>query len=137
VQYRPDAKEILLAIQDLLLKEILPKIESDDLLSYKSLVSWNMLGVLAREYDKEEDFIKQEFDALLSLSLMNGEINHTSEEFLSLTKKEKSIILQSLSKSLAKAIRSSKVSTIDSPIWDHIKVTLKNNLAISNPRFIA
>lgn len=135
MQYRPDAKEILLAIQDLLLKEILPKIESHDLLSYKSLVSWNMLGVLAREYDKEEDFYKQEFDALISLSLMSGEINYSSEEFLSLTKKEKSLLLQSLSKSLAKAIRSSKVSKIDSPIWDHIKVTLKNNLAISNPRY--
>jgi hypothetical protein len=61
VQYRPDTKAILQAIQDLLMKEVLPKIEEDELLSYKTLVSWNILGVVVRELEKEDEFTYEEY----------------------------------------------------------------------------
>ncbi len=51
MQYRPETKDLLSAIQDFLIKDLLPKIESDELLSYKALVSWNMLGVVSREIE--------------------------------------------------------------------------------------
>ena len=49
MQDRPDANTLLEAIQDLIIKEILPAIKDNDGLSYKTLVSWNMLGVIGRE----------------------------------------------------------------------------------------
>jgi hypothetical protein len=49
MQDKPSAEELLVAIQDFLMKEILPAIKSDDLLAYKTLVSWNMLGIISRE----------------------------------------------------------------------------------------
>lgn len=51
MQYRPDAKELILALQDFLMKEILPVVEQKEDLAYKTLVGWNMLGVLAREIE--------------------------------------------------------------------------------------
>ncbi len=51
MQYRPDAKDLILAVQDFLMKEILPLVEDKEDISYKTLVSWNMLGVLVREIE--------------------------------------------------------------------------------------
>jgi hypothetical protein len=73
MQYRPDAKEILSTIQDLLIKEILPKLEDDELLSYKTLVSWNMLGVISREFEKDEDLFLAEFESLQSINNLKND----------------------------------------------------------------
>lgn len=48
-QDKPTAEELISAIQDFLMKDVLPAIKKDDLLSYKTLVSWNMLGIISRE----------------------------------------------------------------------------------------
>jgi len=135
MQYRPENKAILQAIQDLLMKEIIPKIATDDLLSYKTLVSWNMLGVMIREIEKEAEFLNDEFNSLRSLNFLQEDLKKNMDEFKSMTLIEKTLFLQSLNHTFAKAIRSSKDANTKSEVWSHIKATLKNNLQISNPRF--
>ncbi len=135
MQYRPESKDILQAIQDLLMKDILPKMEGDDLLSYKTLVSWNMLGVLIREGEKEEENLMEDFKSFLKIPSIQNHITCKEEDFQSLSKKEKFKLLQDLNQELAQGLRISKNSDIHSAEWNHIKSTLKNNLAISNPRF--
>jgi hypothetical protein len=135
MQYRPDAKEILSTIQDLLMKEILPKLEDDELLSYKTLVSWNMLGVISREFEKDEDLFLAEFESLQSINNLKNDKELSTEDFKSLPKIVKIQKLRDLNQKLVETIRKDKVPDINSKIWLHVKQTLKNNLSISNPRF--
>jgi hypothetical protein len=136
MQYRPEAKDILVAVQDLLMKELLPKLEGEELLSYKTLVSWNMLGVLVRELDKEDEFINVEYESLETIKSLKLALSLSQADFKVLARKEKETILRSLNKDLAEKIRISKLSTINSDVWKHLKLTLKNNLAVSNSRFV-
>jgi hypothetical protein len=48
MQYRPQNNDLIDAIQEFLLKEVLPFMKDNDALVYKTLVSWNMLGVVSR-----------------------------------------------------------------------------------------
>lgn len=147
MQYRPDAKELLSAIQDFMMKELLPKLEGDDLLSYKTLVSWNMLGVIARELENSNE-TKSWLDILNSkLSISDLETKYPIETYYQLSKKEKSQVLYDWNKALAKTIRNQSQKYVSaeketkfdtSPkgkIWDLVKSQLKDNLAVSNPRF--
>ncbi|TGL14046.1 hypothetical protein [Leptospira levettii] len=147
MQYRPDTKELLSAIQEFMMKELLPKLEGDDLLSYKTLVSWNMLGVIAREIENSEytnlwaEILNQKF--LIS----DLESKYNLENFQKLTKKEKHQVIYNWNQSLAQTIRNQSNQTnskhnspnIDtSPkgkIWNLVKLQLKENLSVSNPRF--
>lgn len=91
MQYRPDSKELLQAIQDFLMKDLLPKLEGDDLLSYKTLVSWNMLGVIAREIENS-DFTSTWSEILDSnLSISDLETNYPMDSFYKLYQKKKKI----------------------------------------------
>ncbi|BDA80539.1 hypothetical protein LPTSP3_g34690 [Leptospira kobayashii] len=135
MQYRPEAKELLSTIQDLLIKEILPKIEADELLSYKTLVSWNMLGVIIRESEKEDEQSQEEFQSLLKLSSILKDINLTTDQFKALPRKEKLSRLKDWNSLLAKQLRETKNAEVGSEIWNQIKLGLKNNLSVSNPRF--
>lgn len=147
MQYRPDTKELLSAIQEFMMKELLPKLEGDDLLSYKTLVSWNMLGVIAREIENSEytnlwaEILNQK------LQISDLESKYNLENFQKLTKKEKHQVIYNWNQSLAQTIRNQSNQTnskhnspnIDtSPkgkIWNLVKLQLKENLSISNPRF--
>ncbi|TGL65603.1 hypothetical protein [Leptospira jelokensis] len=152
MQYRPDSKELLQAIQDFLMKELLPKLEGDDLLSYKTLVSWNMLGVIAREID-HSDFSNTWSEILESnLSICDLENKYPMDTFHKLSKKEKSKVLREWNQNLALLIRKkSKFSETHqfepsqikieldikpkSQVWNLVKSQLKENLSVSNPRF--
>ncbi len=149
MQYRPEAKELLSAIQDFMMKELLPKLEGDDLLSYKTLVSWNMLGVIAREIENSDhtESWKEILNSKLAISEL--ETDYPLERFHQLSKKERSQVLFEWNKTLAKTIRnqsshsfsntSASNKTFDTsskgPIWNLVKSQLKDNLAVSNPRF--
>ncbi|TGN11106.1 DUF6285 domain-containing protein [Leptospira ilyithenensis] len=136
MQYRPEAKELLSTIQDLLIKEILPKIESDEFLSYKTLVSWNMLGVIIRESEKEDEQSLEEFLSLLKLgSILKDAL--TVDQFKALSRKEKLNRLKDWNSLLAKQLRETKNAEVGSETWNQIKSGLKNNLSVSNPRFNA
>ncbi|GBF51447.1 hypothetical protein LPTSP4_29840 [Leptospira ryugenii] len=133
MQYRPNAKDLLIAIQDFLMKDLLPKLENEELLSYKALVSWNMLGVISREWEKEESFVDSEIQSLTSLSELQSEL--IKLESNSMGNIEKSRFLSEQYAHLAKLIREKKIDDCHSEIWKITKNHLKNNLSISNPRF--
>ncbi|TGK90337.1 hypothetical protein EHQ23_01910 [Leptospira bourretii] len=141
MQYRPETKELISSIQDFLMKELLPKLEGDDLLSYKTLVSWNMLGVIARETESSE--FESDFHRIqnLNLKISDLETKFKSEEFANLTRKEKYNLLLNWNKEFANTIRNLSKDKTNSDlkpggkIWNFAKNQLKENLAISNPRF--
>mgnify|MGYP000995769991 FL=1 len=66
MQYRPDAPSLLEAIADFLMKDVLPAVKEHDALAYKTLVSWNMLGVVSRELKSAEPLLNDEIARLLS-----------------------------------------------------------------------
>ncbi|EMY71767.1 hypothetical protein [Leptospira vanthielii] len=141
MQYRPETKELISAIQDFLMKDLLPKLEGDDLLSYKTLVSWNMLGVIARETESSE--LESDWNRILNLNLKisKSEEDYNRDQFLNLSRKEKYNLLLDWNKTFAKKIRNeTKENTgLDlkpgGKVWNFTKNQLKEALAVSNPRF--
>ena len=128
MQDRPEAADLLDAVQELLMKEIMPKLEGDDGLSYKTLVSWNMLGIIARELRTGESLAN---DELARLQKILGENN--SE--IAATYVEKRGQIDSLNKKLVAKIRAEKISSPGNDIWEHVKQSAKEKLNVSNPRF--
>ena len=128
MQSRPAHTDLLEAIAELLLKEVLPKVQDDEALAYKTLVSWNMLGIIGRELKTGEGFVDSELQSL-------GEILGEKSSAQSYQGKMEQAL--ELNKKLAAVIRDKKIGEMaDSPkIWNHLKNTLKDNLSIANPRF--
>ena len=120
-------KGLLDAIQDFLIKEVLPAVKDNDAVAYKTLVSWNMLGVVSRELKNGRTLLEQDTAALAQ---MLGEKVNT-HEFADRALSQKA---QQLSVAAAKSIRRSKAS-VGSAEWSTVKEILKHNLQISNPRY--
>lgn len=147
MQYRPETKELLSAIQDFMMKELLPKLEGDDLLSYKTLVSWNMLGVIAREFENSEYTISWNEILESNLSVSDIEKQYPLDSFRNLSKKEKYQVLFEWNRNLAEKIRNQSIhsklknqtTVLDikpkGKVWTLVKSQLKENLSVSNPRF--
>jgi hypothetical protein len=127
MQYRPDHSELVDAIQEFLIKEILPYVKDQDALAYKTLVSWNMLGVVSRELKHGRPLLENDAEILSRLA---------GESAPSLTTGDRELManLHVLAKKAAQALRASKALPGGSE-WKSVKELLKNNLQISNPRY--
>ncbi|MBU42196.1 MAG: hypothetical protein CMN76_03170 [Spirochaetaceae bacterium] len=128
MQYRPEAADLCEAIADYLLKEVMPAVKDSDELAYKALVSWNMLGVVAREMRDEEELLRNEVGRLHQILDEPG-----LEELETLQDVKKRI--QELNVKLSEKVRKEKISDTNSQVWAHVRQTLVENLSISNPRF--
>jgi len=146
MQDKPTSTELLEAIQDFLMKEIMPTVKDKDLLSFKTLISWNMLGVIIREIKQEEPLLSKEFSSIISLlgdkeknllsqnpKLSNFNLNSPDLSELSLIEKKE--ILLKANELLAKTIREEKILPSNKEVYHHIMETLKDKLSISNPRY--
>ena len=146
MQDKPTSTELLEAIQDFLMKEIMPTVKDKDLLSFKTLISWNMLGVIIREIKQEEPLLAKEFSSIISLlgdkeknllsqnpKLSNFNLNSPDLSELSLIEKKE--ILLKANELLAKTIREEKILPSNKEVYHHIMETLKDKLSISNPRY--
>jgi hypothetical protein len=157
MQDKPTSIDLLEAIQDFLMKEIMPTVKEKDLLSFKTLISWNMLGVIIREIKQEEPLLEKEFSSLLSLlgekadklipklkqeseilpsedkSEPNKKSNNTN--FSELNLNEKKEIVSQANEILANQIRDQKILPSNQQVLNHVMETLKDKLAISNPRY--
>lgn len=98
MQDRPEASALLDAIADFLLKEVLPAVRESDALAYKTLVSWNMLGVVSRELKDAEPLLNAEIERL-------GRYLQ-KEVPLAATSREKMVLAAALNGELAAKIRS-------------------------------
>ncbi|MCZ8239588.1 MAG: DUF6285 domain-containing protein [Leptospiraceae bacterium] len=146
MQDKPTSTELLEAIQDFLMKEIMPTVKDKDLLSFKTLISWNMLGVIIREIKQEEPLLSKEFSSIIPLlgekeknllsqnpKLSNFNLNSPDLSELSLIEKKE--ILLKANELLAKTIREEKILPSNKEVYHHIMETLKDKLSISNPRY--
>ncbi len=127
MQYRPEHTDLIDAIQEFLIKEVLPFVKEQDALAYKTLVSWNMLGVVSRELRNGRPLLEE---GAVSLATLVGE----TVDVHALGDRELWQRAQALAKSAAQSIRRKKCMP-DSSEWPVIKELLKHNLQISNPRY--
>ncbi len=128
MQNRPEAADLMDAIAEMLIKEILPLAQKhDDALAYKTLVSWNMLGVVARELRQGEGLLNEE---LANLAKLLGEGVPAAGSYM-----EKMAATRELNAKLAQKIANEKIGPENAEIWKHAKDTLQKTLAVSNPRF--
>ncbi len=80
MQDKPTSTDLIESIQDFLMKEVLPQFKDRDLLSYKTLVSWNMLGVVSREIRSGEELLDRELDRLAKLLNKDFSLPSTLDE---------------------------------------------------------
>jgi Domain of unknown function (DUF6285) len=66
MQDRPDARELVIAIEEFVRNEIAPTID-DKRLKFRTLVALNGLGILARELEQEEVLLREELNCLAPL----------------------------------------------------------------------
>lgn len=129
MQDRPDASDILDSVADFLMKEIMPAVKDNEMLAYKTLVSWNMLGVLSREWKEEDAYTCSQLARLESI-LESG----FPEEMPVLKRKREALLLE-LNAKLCEKIRHERIHDIKSNVWSHVKQSLIEQLAVANPRF--
>ncbi|MCB1165024.1 MAG: hypothetical protein KDK37_12375 [Leptospiraceae bacterium] len=130
MQDRPDATDLLEAVADFLKKEVLAAVKDDSMLAYKTLVSWNMLGVVGRELrlgQKNLSADGQELSALLKKPELVGTGDYLSDVEHS----------REMRTELAGQIRNRSFngSGPGSPVWVYARESLKRRLEIANPRF--
>ena len=134
MQDRPDVSILLEAIQDFIIKDLLPEIKENEALSYKALVSWNMLGVINREWKQGEKLIDLEIQRVMdffkakSILFANLEIENKSYH-------EKKEIVRELNYKLSEYIRKKQISVDDLEVWDLVKKSIQEKLTLANPRF--
>ncbi|MEQ9364258.1 MAG: DUF6285 domain-containing protein [Leptospirales bacterium] len=135
MQDRPEAPALLDAIAELLIKEVLPLVQKhgDDALAYKTLVSWNMLGVVSRELRNGEDLLNQEIQRMATLP----ELQAAASEDPSVggTYTQKLARVRDLNHKLTETIRTKKIGPENKALWEHARQSLKEKLNVSNPRF--
>ena len=134
MQDRPEANVLLEAIQDLLIKEVLPALKDNEAVSYKTLVSWNMLGVIGREIKYGESFIDQEIERVANF-LRENSISFVTTDTKYKNYLAKMELCRSLNEKLTDYIRKKKIANEDSALWSLVKESLNEKLKISNPRF--
>lgn len=127
MQYRPEHIDLIDAIQEFLIKEVLPFVKDQDALAYKTLVSWNMLGVVSRELRHGRALLEE--DLVLLTKLSGQQIEPAAVSDRELWQKT-----QTLAKDAAHKIRKNKTMP-GGHEWQLAKDILKHNLQISNPRY--
>jgi hypothetical protein len=127
MQYRPEHTDLLEAIQEFLIKEVLPFVKEQDALAYKTLVSWNMLGVVARELKNGRPLLEEDVKILAQIGGEQADVKNLGDT--DLLKQA-----HTLARSAAQKIRAQK-SLPGSAEWHQVKELLKHNLQIVNPRY--
>ncbi|PJZ68847.1 hypothetical protein CH373_15665 [Leptospira perolatii] len=127
MQDKPTSTELLEAIQDFLMKEVLPSFRENDLLSYKTLVSWNMLGVVSREIRNGEELLDRELSRLSKI--LQKELKGVG------TLEEKKKLAESWNAELTSKIQREKSTVNDRALWEHVKESVKEKIEVTNPRF--
>lgn len=129
MQDRPDINSLLEAVQDFLIKEVMPAVKDSDSLSYKTLVSWNMLGVIGREVRLGEK------SSVIELERLKKILSQEDVSVSSLSHSERLILSGRLNQMLSEKIRNEKISIENREIWNAVKQGLAEKLEITNPKF--
>jgi Domain of unknown function (DUF6285) len=122
MQDRPDARELVIAIEEFVRNEIAPTID-DKRLKFRTLVALNGLGILARELEQEEVLLREELNCLAPLL---GRAVRAPETLSDL----KAEVLE-LNRELARRIRE---GLPPHGTAQAVKLTVAGKLKVANPR---
>lgn len=124
MQPRPDAIELISAVRDFLETEIVPTL-TDARLRFRTLVAINALGIVEREHQLEEGFLRAELTDLSRLLELDAPIPNSLEELR--------LEVRNLNADLAKRIRAG-----DAPAetLETLKRAAVNKLRVSSPTYL-
>jgi hypothetical protein len=130
MQDAPNKETLLLAMAKFLVAEVRPQIK-DPRLSFRLLIAANLAGIVAQECAGEDEQNAAELARFARIfeDLVAGDPK-------SATRATQLGAIRTGNERLAKGIREKTLDTSPSgPVFQHIKQTLAEKLAIDNPRF--
>lgn len=128
MQNRPTAAELLEAVRELLTAEIMPTIREDGL-RFRVLIAANILAIVGRELTAGDEPLNEEISRLSGL-LPRAYIapeDPAHDTILALNRQ--------LAKAIRKAAADSPLLMVGGKAWEHIMDTLRDQLAVANPKF--
>lgn len=132
MQDRPSATELLAAVRDFLQQEIIPTLD-DHRQKFRTLVAANVLGVVTRELQGEEERLRAEWTRLVAL-------DHTSavKPAPPATLDGLRVEIDARKRSLCERIRAGEA---DAGPWRYdvlayLHWSLEEKLRVANPRFL-
>lgn len=132
MQDRPTATELLAAVRDFLQQEIIPTLD-DQRQKFRTLVAANVLGVVARELQGEEERLRAEWARLVALERTGAD-----EPAPPATLDGLRADLDARKRALCDRIRAGEA---DAGPWRHdvlayVQWSLVEKLRVANPRFL-
>ena len=124
MQPRPEAAELMSAVRDFLETEIVPTL-TDARLKFRTLVAINALGILEREHQLEEGFLRAELTELSSLLELDARAPDSLEELRS--------AVAVLNSDLAERIRAGYAPMT---VFETLKRAAVNKLRVSSPMYL-
>lgn len=124
MQPRPNAVELIAAVRDFLESEIVPTL-GDARLKFRTLVAINALGIVEREHQLEEGFLRAELADLSNLLEANVPIQNSLEELR--------LELTNLNADLAQRIRTGNAPAA---AFETLKRAAVNKLRVSSPTYL-
>ncbi|MFV0278227.1 MAG: DUF6285 domain-containing protein [Parahaliea sp.] len=112
---RPDSRELIEAIREMMESHLLPALEDQNLV-YQCRVSVNILRIVERELQQRAAMDTGEQQRLRQLLELEGD-------------------LDSLNRELVQRIRQGAFDSDDAALLDHLKATTLDKIAIDNPRY--
>ena len=124
MQPRPEATELMSAVRNFLETEIVPTL-TDARLKFRTLVAINALGILEREHQLEEGFLRAELTELSSLLELDARAPDSLEELRS--------AVAVLNSDLAERIRAGYAPMT---VFETLKRAAVNKLRVSSPMYL-
>jgi hypothetical protein len=124
MQDRPTAQELLNAARDFCERDLLPNLSGR--VQFHARVLQNVLGILEREWDGEEQAVRSEYERLQSLL----ELDEPPETFAELRDK-----VRAANADLAERIRNGAMDDRFDETLQALTETTREKLAIANPNW--
>ena len=124
MQPRPEAAELMSAVRDFLKTEIVPTL-TDARLKFRTLVAINALGILEREHQLEEGFLRAELTELSSLLELDARAPDSLEGLR--------VAVTALNSDLAERIRAGHAPM---DVFETLKRAAVNKLRVSSPMYL-
>lgn len=127
MQDRPTAAELLDAAADFLEREVMPELSGRR--QFHVRVTVNVLRIVRRELDGEEDAVRAEWTRLVALL---GEAGEHPPTFAALRER-----VRAMNADLSKAIRAGELDDRFDEVLEALRETVAEKVAIANPRWLA
>lgn len=120
---QPDARELLGIARETFIARILPVLPED--LRYTALMIANAMAIARREIDAGDESARAELQRLRAL---------LSEDAPPIADRPMATILAEYNRLLAREIRAGRYDNDNSAVLAHLRLTVEDRLAVSNPK---